>query len=67
MLKFNVRYVLNAPGEENLIEMAAGELPKQTWTVFHFFLCLLHSFYFYYCTYTINECLLGGFSLYISL
>ncbi|EDR04367.1 uncharacterized protein LACBIDRAFT_237891 [Laccaria bicolor S238N-H82] len=28
VLKFNARYVQNAPGEENLIEVAAGQLPK---------------------------------------
>ena len=27
-LKFNARYVQNAPGEENLIEVAAGQLAK---------------------------------------
>ncbi|EDR09204.1 uncharacterized protein LACBIDRAFT_296588 [Laccaria bicolor S238N-H82] len=28
VLKFNARYVQNAPGEENLVEVAAGQLPK---------------------------------------
>ena len=27
-LKFNARYVQNLPGEEKLIEVAAGQLPK---------------------------------------
>ena len=27
-LKFNARYVQNLPGEENLIAVAAGQLPK---------------------------------------
>ena len=28
VLKYNARYVQNAPGEENLMEVAVGQLPK---------------------------------------
>ena len=28
VLMFNARYVQNVPGDENLIEVAAGQLPK---------------------------------------